>query len=99
MVFLQTGSAAFTTLPSAYPDLVTLTSYFDTELKEIRSRPECDLAGMRSNRPFLNDFSVDADGYDAYVRDGLMPWITQFNEVHALVDEAVDISHAEENED
>lgn len=93
MITVQSASSAFIPLPSSYPDLIQLESYFDTEVGEVRSRVQCDLAKMRTNRSFLNQFSVNADGYDAYVRDGLAPWIAQFDRVHQLVDDALNINH------
>ena len=54
---------------------------------------ECDLASMRTNRPFLDQFSTNADGYDAYIRDGVKPWSLQSNRVHELVDDALGIDH------
>jgi hypothetical protein len=93
MINLQTSSSGFTHLPTVHPDLIQATSYFDTEIGEIRSRHQCDLAGMRANQLFLNQFSANLDGYDAYVRDGLAPWSSKFDEVHLLVDQAIDFSH------
>ena len=93
MINLQTMSSAFTHLPSIYPDLIQSASYFDAEINEVSTQPQCDLAGMRANQSFLNQFSVNADGYDAYVRDGLAPWSSQFDRVHQLVDQALSISH------
>ena len=93
MITVQTSSSAFTNLPSDFPDLIQLESYLDTELDEIRVREQCDLAKMRADQSFLNRFSVNADGYDAYIRDGLAPWSAQFDLVHQLVDHALAISH------
>lgn len=60
---------------------------------EIQTSNACDLASMRTNRAFLNQFSANADGYDAYVRDGLRPWSQQMDRVHKLVDNALGIDH------
>lgn len=93
MINLQTTSSSFSHLPSTYPDLIQSVSYFDTEINEVRTHYQCDLAGMRVNQSFLNQFSVNADGYDAYVRDGLAPWSSQFDRVHQLVDQVLSINH------
>ncbi len=93
MIAVQSGSSAFTHLPSSYPDLIQLESYFDADIGEIRGAPKCDLDGMRTNQKFLNQFSVNADGYDAYIRDGLAPWSAQFDKVHQLVDNALGMTH------
>ncbi len=93
MIAVQSGQSAFAHLPSSYPDLIQLESYFDADVGEIRSNPQCDLDGMRADRKFLNQFSANADGYDAYVRDGLAPWSAQFDKVHQLVDHALGMTH------
>lgn len=95
MINLQNNSSAFTHLPGAYPELIQSASYFDTGINEIRTHFQCDLDGMRANQAFMNQFSANLDGYDAYVRDGLGPWSSQFDRVHRLVDQALGISHAE----
>ena len=41
--------------------------------------------------------SVNSDRYDAYVRDGLAPWVEQFDRVHQLVDKSLDIRHPTRN--
>ncbi len=48
---------------------------------------------MRANQKFLNQFSANADGYDAYIRDGLAPWSAQFDKVHQLVDDVLGMTH------
>ncbi|NQV87424.1 MAG: hypothetical protein HQ492_10150 [Woeseiaceae bacterium] len=93
MIAIQSGASTFTHLPSIYPDLIQLTPYFDEELEEIRARATCDLPGMRGDQRFLNQWSANADGYDAYIRDGLAPWTSQFDKVHELIDEALGLHH------
>jgi len=95
MINLQNNSSAFTHLPDAFPDLIQSESYFDTGINEVRTHFHCDLDSMRDNQAFLNRFSANIDGYDAYVRDGLGPWSSQFDRVHRLVDQALGISHDE----
>jgi hypothetical protein len=80
-------------LSHSYPDLIQLRIRFDADLDEAISESQCDTQGMRANQAFLNDFSVSVDRYDAYVRDGLAPWSAQFDKVHQLVDDALDIGH------
>lgn len=89
----ESGSSGFSHLPSSYPELIQLTSYFDTEVGEMKVRSQCDLAKMRANQSFLNQFSFNADGYDSYIRDGLAPWTAQFDRVHQLVDGNLGTSH------
>ena len=89
----KTASSNFKFLPAAFPSLFQINAYFSDNMGEVRTRNECDLAALRSNRPFLNQFSANADGYDAYVRDGVKPWSLQFDRVHKLVDSALGIDH------
>jgi hypothetical protein len=89
----KSTSSNFVSLPRAFPGLFKMAMYYDEEQGEVRIRSECDLPGMRANQAFLNQFSANADGYDAYIRDGLQPWSSQFDRVHQLVDEALGIGH------
>ena len=60
---------------------------------------ECALTAIRANRSFLNQFSANFDGYDAYIRDDVEPWSSQFDKVHKLVDSALGINnHSEVSE-
>jgi len=70
-----------------------MSASFDETIGEVQTQNECDLAAMRANQPFLNQFSANADGYDAYIRDGVRPWSRQFDRVHELVDSALGIGH------
>jgi len=89
----KSSSSNFISLPSIFPELFQMTAYFDDISSEVVTRNECDLAAMRANRHFLNQFSANADGYDAYIRDGVKPWSLQFDKVHDLVDNALNIDH------
>jgi len=97
MINLQNNSSAFTHLPGAFPELIQSESYFDSGINEVRTHFQCDLDGMRANQSFLNHFSANIDGYDAYVRDGLGPWSSQFDRVHRLVDQALGVRHDKGN--
>lgn len=92
-IMIQSGSSTFTHLPSTYPDLIRLAAYFDTEIGEIRSGATCNLSGMKENQKFLNQWSANADGYDAYIRDGLAPWSANFDSVHQILDVALGVEH------
>jgi hypothetical protein len=84
------NTATRTDLPYEFPELITATAYFDVELGEYQESYECDLEGMRQNQGFLNGVM---DGYDAYLRDGLIPWNDQFNKVHDMVDTKLSLTH------
>lgn len=80
-------------IPLEYPDLITASSYFDRELNEYQQRYQCDLQGMRASSAFKSAISLSIDVYDAYLRDGLIPWIEQFDEVHRLLDRRLGADH------
>lgn len=90
---IQTTGSSFNHLPSVFPELIRLTTHFDETVREVRGRAECDLDGMRGNQRFMNMWSANADGYDAFIQDGLLPWSTQFDKVHALIDDAIGLKH------
>ena len=85
-------------LPNKFPDLVQTSPYFDTDLKEYQQRYQCDLEGMRASSAFKSGISLNLDGYDAYLRDGMLPWLEQFQKVHEIVDQTLGISHEGEAE-
>ena len=80
-------------IPVEYPHLIQASSYFDRELNEYQQRYQCDLQGMRASSAFKSAISLSIDVYDAYLRDGLIPWIEQFDEVHRLLDRRLGIDH------
>ncbi len=94
--YVNTQIASAVDIPSKYPDLFKLTSSFDPDGGEARVRTQCDTDALRANQGFMNDFSQNVDRFDAFVRDGLAPWKAQFDTVHALVDDTLDIQHANE---
>lgn len=83
-------------LPNQFPNLIQTSPYFDTELKEYQQHYQCDLEGMRASAGFKSGISGSLDGYDAYLRDGMLPWVDQFQKVHALADAELGINHEEE---
>ena len=91
MVQIQSGQSSFNNLPQLFPELARNT--WSMQDDEIRSSSECDVEGMRANQKFLQFWGANADGYDAYVRDGLGPWSAQFDKVHAMLDEVLGIEH------
>lgn len=90
----KSASSNFISLPTIFPGLFRMSANFDKTMGEIQTKNECNLAAMRTNQPFLNQFSANADGYDAYIRDGVRPWSLQFDRVHELTDSALGISHS-----
>ncbi len=91
LIALQSARAI--DLPEKYVELIRLEAKYTAEDDEIHSNPKCDLAGMRANRAFLNDYSQNSDRYDAYVKDGLAPWSAAMDKIHRLIDGALGIVH------
>ncbi len=81
-------------LPMTFPDLIRAEGYFDEGLNEIQQHYTCDLEGMRSNQLFKNGLSLALDGYDAYLRDGLVLWVEQMQNVHDMLDQHLAITHS-----
>ena len=80
-------------LPMTFPDLIRAEGYFDEDLNEIQQHYTCDLAAMRNNQLFKNGLSLALDGYDAYLRDGLVLWVEQMQNVHEMLDQRLAITH------
>jgi hypothetical protein len=55
----------------------------------------CKLEEILANRSLLNDITYNADSYDAFMRDGFVPWVRQSGKVHDRVDALLGISHDE----
>lgn len=82
-------------LPAMHPQLIASAPYFDNALGEMQSSYRCDLSGMRSNQEFLNQLSENIDAYDAYLRDGLLPWNDQISSTHQQLDDYLNLVHTE----
>ena len=54
---------------------------------------ECTLEDIVANQALINDVVYNADAYDAFMRDGLVPWIAQMRRVHQRVDALLGIEH------
>ena len=70
--------------------LISRTHYVD-DTGEFRTSSECDLQGMKEDQAFKNQFALSADLFDVYVRDGLEPWIREFNRTHEILDRLLGI--------
>lgn len=93
MVSIQTSQNSYAYLPVSHPELIAATAYGAPDSGEIRISAECDLGAMGADRSFRNQFTVNADGFDAFIRDGLSPWSLQFSRVHALLDASLGYEH------
>ncbi len=87
-------------LAHLYPDAFKMQSVLNpSELRENgfeRSfTASCDRDYIRTNQNLMNDIALNADTFDAFIRDGLGPWLVQVKEVHKQLDLALKISHDE----
>jgi len=55
----------------------------------------CKLSELRANRLLLNGITSNADAYDAFMRDGFVPWVAQMKQVHERIDTLLGIVHKE----
>ncbi|WP_290497884.1 hypothetical protein [Hyphomonas sp. UBA4494] len=93
LAYIEKDHALANNLLMLRPELVKVQPVFDAELGEMQTRPDCDLEAMREDRAFLNAVAENLDAYDAYLRDGLLPWDAQLAEIHRLIDTALEITH------
>jgi len=75
------------------PDLLKARPVFDEGLGEMQATYTCDVSGIRQDQAFLNAVAENIDAFDAYLRDGLVPWDIQLAKVHQLLDAALQIKH------
>jgi len=82
-------------LASSHPHLVKLASEVRPN-GNIESDAVCDLAGMRADQGFMNDFAENIDKFEAYMSSGLIPLVSQIDPLHTLLDQSLQISHDEQ---
>ena len=75
------------------PALLKISPTFDAKLGEFQTIAQCDTVAIRQDQGFLNALAENLDSYDAYLRDGLLPWNQQLLDIHQLVDNALAITH------
>ncbi len=80
-------------LSREFPALIPARPYFDEALKEYQISYQCDLKAMQSSAAFIGGLGMNIDAYDAYLRDGLIPWRAQAQKVHKLLDFALELNH------
>lgn len=93
LVSTTSSDNALLFLPAAFPELMQTHTYLEADTEEIRIGARCDLDAMRADPAFLNQFALNADTYDVFIRDGLDPWSRQFQRVHDILDDALGIDH------
>lgn len=55
----------------------------------------CEVELVRTDNRLRYHISRNADGYDAFLRDGLQPWLTQMQHTHQVLGAALGIQHDE----
>lgn len=73
-----------------YPGAIQLRSVIDADrpdgmAPERTNLASCDLEAIRADQGMLNAISANVDAYDAYLRDGLLPWLEQIDTVGAML--------------
>ena len=84
-------------LQQKYPEFISLK--MDLEVlnnSEYILQAECKTQDMRKNVAFLNDFVEGHLRYGAYVEGVVLPISARLNELHALLDSELSITHEEE---
>lgn len=60
---------------------------------EREQRYSCSVGRLLADQRFLNQIANNADAYDAFLRDGLLPWINALDGVHTRLDQILGIEH------
>ena len=76
-----------------YSNLITRDTIIELESGEVRIRSQCDADQIRADQGFINQFAINVDQYDVYLRDGLRPWFAQLEKAHDLVDRLLNVRH------
>lgn len=85
-----------TKYPNAFPTDTSLEPAAGSNALERDGNTQCQLSTILSNRALLNDITLNVDAYDAFMRDGFVPWVRQMHDVHERVDTLLGIKHEKE---
>ena len=84
-----------------YPDIIVTSSILEhSETRAVLERNvtvACTAEAIRQNKALMADIAKNADVYDAFMRDGLRPWLAQIQDVHRQLDLTLSIQHEEES--
>lgn len=75
-----------TKYPDIFPTNTALKLAAGSEALERDGHTQCQLSEIRANRALLNDITLNADAFDAYMRDGFIPWVEQMQQVKNRLD-------------
>lgn len=67
-----------------FPELIKVSSVYNQQMKETNLSTSCDIVAMRNNPQFMNAVSINLDIFDAYLRDGIRPWKSEFDNLLRL---------------
>jgi len=83
-----------------YPEIIETSSILEhSDAREDLEREvaaTCTANTIQQNKGLMADIAVNADAYDAFMRDGLHPWLAQIQDVHRQLDLTLNIKHNEE---
>ena len=85
-----------TKYPDIFPTVSSLEPAAGSDTLERDGNTRCKLSDILANSALLNDITLNADAYDAFMRDGFAPWVEQMQQVQDRVAEMLGISHNEE---
>jgi len=83
-----------------YPDIIVTSSTLEhSDTREDLERTvtvACTANAIKQNKGLMADIALNADVYDAFMRDGLRPWLAQIQDVHRQLDITLNIQHGED---
>ena len=98
--FTETLSGYSHVLGHLYPEILESSSTLEhSDTREDMEREvttTCSAKTIKQNKGLMSDIATNADVYDAFMRDGLHPWLAQIQDVHRQLDLTLDIQHDEE---
>lgn len=84
-----------TKYPDVFPTDTALEPAAGSEALERDGDTKCQLRSILANRALLNDITLNVDAYDAFMRDGLVPWVNAIKEVRERVEVLLGMTHQE----
>lgn len=83
-------------LPSAYPELIRISSPSSVSETPTLGTFDCDIAGLRSSSAFMNDYELNQANFAFHVRD-IRSVDKSLAQLHRVLDEVLQIKHANED--
>jgi len=100
--FTTTLSADAYDIGHLYPEIIEVSSTLEhSDTREDLEREitvTCTVKSIKQNKGLMADIAINADTYDAFMRDGLRPWLAQIQQVHRQLDLTLDIKHDEQDD-